>query len=299
MSIWQTKNWKNMLISSSQALEVFEIDNIFVEKRTLSLGQNGLFILGFEGNIEKKLEEKLISLAKKNNSLFVQIEDFDILGNFKNHNLDKFKKGYYKKFITNSTAIIDLNLEMEDILLIMKPKGRYNIKVAEKKGLKAFEIEKIYENIKIFYNLMLETTSRDNFNGNNFEYYKTFLNNISNSKLIFVKLENEVVCGGIFVFDKEISIYYYGASTSSPKYRNMMGPYLMQYFAINKAKELGSKIYDFLGVAGILEKNSPLAGVTDFKLKLTPNVVEVSNSYIYKNKKILYFIFQILRYLKK
>lgn len=298
MSIWQTKNWKEMLISSSQALEVFEIDNIFVEKRSLSLGQNWLFVLWFEGNIDKNLEEKLISLAKKNNSLFVQIEDFDILWNLKNHNLEKFKKWYYKKFITNSTAIIDLNLEIEDILSIMKPKWRYNIKVAEKKWLIANLVDKTDENIKIFHNLMLETTSRDNFNGNNFAYYKTFLNNIKNSELIFVKSGEEVVCGWIFVFDKEISIYYYWASTSNPKYRNMMWPYLMQYFAINKAKEIWSKIYDFLWVAWIGEKNSPLAWVTDFKLKLTPNIVKVSNSYIYKNKKFLYLIFKILRNLK-
>jgi lipid II:glycine glycyltransferase (peptidoglycan interpeptide bridge formation enzyme) len=39
----------------------------------------------------------------------------------------------------------------------------------------------------------------------------------------------------------------------------MMGPYLMQYFAIQKAKDLGSKWYDFLGVATPGEEHSPLS----------------------------------------
>jgi lipid II:glycine glycyltransferase (peptidoglycan interpeptide bridge formation enzyme) len=46
----------------------------------------------------------------------------------------------------------------------MKPKGRYNIKLATKKGVEVKEVEKIDENIEKYYNLMLETTSRDNFN---------------------------------------------------------------------------------------------------------------------------------------
>jgi lipid II:glycine glycyltransferase (peptidoglycan interpeptide bridge formation enzyme) len=40
---------------------------------------------------------------------------------------------YYKKFITPYTAIIDLNLSEDEILSLMKPKGRYNIRLAEKK----------------------------------------------------------------------------------------------------------------------------------------------------------------------
>jgi lipid II:glycine glycyltransferase (peptidoglycan interpeptide bridge formation enzyme) len=44
------------------------------------------------------------------------------------------------------------------------------------------------ENIQIFYNLMQETTSRDHFHGNTFEYYKTFLYELKDSHLIFTKL---------------------------------------------------------------------------------------------------------------
>jgi lipid II:glycine glycyltransferase (peptidoglycan interpeptide bridge formation enzyme) len=48
-------------------------------------------------------------------------------------NFKFWKIDYYKKFITPYTALIDLEKTEEDILADMKPKGRYNIKLAKKK----------------------------------------------------------------------------------------------------------------------------------------------------------------------
>jgi lipid II:glycine glycyltransferase (peptidoglycan interpeptide bridge formation enzyme) len=45
----------------------------------------------------------------------------------------------------------------------MKPKGRYNIKVAEKKGIIVKKVKKTDENILKYFTIMNETTSRDNF----------------------------------------------------------------------------------------------------------------------------------------
>jgi len=45
----------------------------------------------------------------------------------------EFPTGYYKKFIPPYTALIDLTQTDEEILAAMKPKGRYNIRLAEKK----------------------------------------------------------------------------------------------------------------------------------------------------------------------
>jgi len=44
-----------------------------------------------------------------------------------------FQFKHYKKFITPHTAVIDLEKSEEEILANMKPKGRYNIRLAEKK----------------------------------------------------------------------------------------------------------------------------------------------------------------------
>ena len=85
---------------------------------------------------------------------------------------------------------------------------------------------------------MLETTSRDGFSGNTISYYERFLEIIPNSKLIFTKKDEEILSAGIFIFDTDVSIYYYGASTSKKELRNLMAPYLMQWFAIEEAKKM-------------------------------------------------------------
>lgn len=67
---------------------------------------------------------KFEEIAKKEKCLFVQFETISYDGN---PDFLECSKGYYKKFITPYTALIDLSLSQEEILSQMKPKGRYNI----------------------------------------------------------------------------------------------------------------------------------------------------------------------------
>jgi lipid II:glycine glycyltransferase (peptidoglycan interpeptide bridge formation enzyme) len=294
-----------MLKKSGQVSEFFDLDWVFIEKRSLWFWEFWLFILWFEWIINKNLEIQFIDFCKKENCLFIQIETI----NYKDSTLIPFLNGvpkgggiiswYYKKFITPYTAVIDLKKSEEEILSDMKPKGRYNIKLAAKKWVEVSIVDKTDENINAYYNLMLETTSRDKFSWNTLLYYKNFLNLLGDSKLLLSKKDGVIIAGGIFIFDKEFSIYYYWASTSKKEYRNLMAPYLLQWEAIKYAKKIGSKIYDFLWVASPGEKNSPLSWVTDFKKKLTSDIRKVSSSSIYINKKTKYFIINIIRNFKK
>lgn len=299
MSIWQTKSWQEMLLESKQIEKIIEIDNIFIEKRSIWLGQFWLFVLWIDNlSINNDFLNKVKSLCKIEKSLFIQFENIDYTSNLYVE-LTWFTNNYYKKFITPYTAIIDLNLSEDEILSMMKPKWRYNIKLAEKKWVLVKEVEKTKENVEIFYNLMLETTSRDNFNWNSLDYYISFLDNIKESKLFIAFVEDKPISAWIFTYVWNVAIYYYWASTSDSNYRNLMSPYLLQWTAICKAKELGLKIYDFLWVSTPWEENSHLQWVTDFKSKFTSNIIKVSDSYIFINNKIKYNLLQIIRKIKR
>lgn len=298
MSIWQTESWQKMLKKSGQVSDFFKVWDVFIEKRKVTLWEFWLFVLWLENNLGEKDVKELIKLCEKEKCLFIQIET---LNYFKNNNIKVkyFKEWYYKKFITPYTSVINLEQTEEEILAKMKPKGRYNIKVAIKKWVEVKKVEKTEENIKIYYDLMIETTARDSFNWNNLDYYKIFLKSLKNGELLLAYVWEKVIAWWIFIFDKEISIYYYWASTSNKEYRNMMAPYLLQWTAIKIAKDYWSKIYDFLWVATPWDNNSELAWVTDFKLKLSKDVREVSNSFIYTNKKIKYLLITLLRKIKR
>ena len=289
--IWQTRIWWEMLTSSWQAEEVFHVSGIQIEKRKVAMWEYWLFALWVSDkqlqNI-KKLD--LIDLCKKYKCLFIQIETLDYLNNIP---LEIFSSGYYKKFITPYTAVIDLEKSEEEILANMKPKGRYNIRLAEKKWVKCEMVEKSDWHIQKFYDLMTETTSRDKFSWHSFEYFKNFLNTLENSELILAYYEDQVIAGGVFVFDTEVSIYYYWASGNT--HRNLMAPYLLQWSAIKIAKDRKSKLYDFLWVATPWDENDPLVWVTSFKKKLTKDIRRVSQSSIYINKTLKYSAIKLLK----
>lgn len=305
--IWQTASWAKTLLKSNQAEEIFVLhhpdslyktdDYILVEKRSVWFGDYGLFALWITDNADD-YEEVLIDLAKKEKSLFVQFEYLEYDPEINGIDNGLMQEWYYKKFITPYTAVIDLEPEEDEILKSFKQKCRYNIRLAWKKGVEVVDAEKTHENIKAFHKLMSETTSRDGFSGNNFEYYKTFLEKNKNSKLFIAYKDEEAIAAGIFIPSWNVFIYYYGASTSDKKYRNLMAPYLMQWTAIKYAKENWFKLYDFLWVATPGDKKSSLAWVTNFKLKFTDTVLNVSQSYIFINKKVKYSLISILRKLK-
>ncbi len=304
MMIWQTIDWGKMLLASKQAESVFSVGWIQIEKRCIWLGFFGLFIIWLDykqawidDNLQA-LEDQIVALCKKEKALFIQIEFINYSGNLetKYFDLDTLDFGFYKKFINQYTAVINLSKTEDEILAWMKPKWRYNIKLAVKKGIVVKEVEKTKENIEKYYNLMLETTSRDNFSWNTLKYYSDFLKYISESRLLLAFSWDTIVAWGIFTFRKELAIYYYWASTSQKEFRNLMAPYLIQWEAIKIAKESWSQIYDFLWVATPWDDDHPLKWVTDFKKKFTKDIRKVSESYIFIQKP---FIFKLLKVLAK
>lgn len=160
------------------------------------------------------------------------------------------------------TLLLDLTKSEDEILEQMKPKGRYNIRLAEKKGV-TVRTTKSTEN---FYNLLQHTTQRDGFRGWNRGYYDQMLKTLDKNILLLEAVhEDEVIASGIFTFCGKKAIYYYGASGNHK--RNLMAPYLIQWHAIQEAKKHGCESYDFLGIAPENDPKHAWAGVTDFKLK--------------------------------
>ena len=296
MSLWQTYSWQSMLKNADQTEVFFEIDGIFIEKRQVSLWEYALFAIGVDRVISHATQQKIKSLCHKERALFVQIETLNYSW-ISETSFFSFKKKYYKKFIPTDTCVIDLEKSEEEILWEMKPKGRYNIRLARKKWIVVEQVEKTSENIQIFFKLIEATTSRDKFSGNTLEYYTLFLEALENSQIFFSYYEGEVISAGIFIPSGEVYTYYYGASSNS--HRNLMAPYLLQWEAIQHAKKRGYTLYDFLGISSPWEKNSPLAWVTDFKKKFSQDIRRVSNAYIFIRKKWKYFWIMFLRKFKR
>jgi lipid II:glycine glycyltransferase (peptidoglycan interpeptide bridge formation enzyme) len=160
------------------------------------------------------------------------------------------------------------------------------------------DVKKTSENIQIYYDLMTGTTQRKWFSGNTLKYYSDFLHEVSGSELLLAYYEGRVIAWWIFVFGKEVSIYYYGASTWDRWDKKLMAPYLLQWEAIKRAKSLWWKYYDFLGVAPPWIEGHPLSWVTDFKKKFTHDIRKVSEWYICVTRPFMYKALLLLRLFK-
>jgi len=164
------------------------------------------------------------------------------------------------------TLLLDLNKTEEELLAEMHQKTRYNIRLAEKKGVVVRESE---SELDSFYDLISNTYNRKGLSVYNKEYYKKLLANFSGAKIYLAEYQGKILCANLVLPFGDTITYLHGGSSEEGK--NLMAPHLLQWEAIKKAKELGYKYYDFWGID---EKKWP--GVTRFKKGFGPASAETS-----------------------
>jgi peptidoglycan pentaglycine glycine transferase (the first glycine) len=169
------------------------------------------------------------------------------------------------------TLEIDLTKPDDVILGEMKRKGRYNIRLAQKKGLSIVSLQGdriTPQDIDDFWDLNKATTTRDRFSAHEKSYYRNLLEKLEGcAVLFFAEFEGRRIATAISTFCAEKSIYYFGASSSDPEMRSLMAPYLLQWEMMQYAKEKGCTSYDFLGIAPEGAKKHAYAGISEFKWK--------------------------------
>jgi lipid II:glycine glycyltransferase (peptidoglycan interpeptide bridge formation enzyme) len=212
---------------------------------------------------------KIKKIAREEKVIFLRIEPFVIARSASDEAIPQFgdkTTGLPRSFQSlamtrtldtqvSKTIILNLTKSEEELLAAMHQKTRYNIRLAEKKGVKIREAGCV--DFEKFWDLMSATVNRDSFRLHDKEYYKKMLE-VENIKLFFAEYQNNILCAGIFSFFGDTAIYLHGASSNEN--RELMAPYLLQWELIKKAKSLGCKYYDFFGID---EKKWP--GVTRFK----------------------------------
>ena len=143
------------------------------------------------------------------------------------------------------TLVVDLTLSLETLLRRMHHKTRYNIRLAEKKGVEVVQGSR--SDIPVFVRMMRETARRNRIGLRSFAYYRDILVMLGDSaELLLARHEGEILAGIIVGKFNGEAIYLYGASTSHK--RNLMPTYLLQWEAMRRAKEQGLIRYDFWAV---------------------------------------------------
>jgi len=204
------------------------------------------------------------------------------------------------------TVLIDLAPPLEEILAQMKPKWRYNARLALKKGVTVRRAAA--EEMPLFYELLKETARRDGIAIHSAEYYRALLDggNVGNggganadidTRLYLAEHEGELLAGIVTLFRGREAVYLYGAS--SDKKRNLMAPYALQVQAMEDAKAAGCAEYDLFGIAPSGDPSHPMAGLYRFKTGFGGRIVHRPGSWDFPCRPLVYFFFRTAEALRK
>ena len=144
-----------------------------------------------------------------------------------------------------NTILIDIKDDEDAILSRMKQKTRYNIRLAEKKGVTV----RGWDDIDSFYKMMLVTGGRDGFGVHSLEYYMRayeLLHPSGLGEILVAEYEGKPLAALFVAQSGKRAYYLYGASTNEE--RNRMPTYILQWEAMKWAKERGCTEYDLWGV---------------------------------------------------
>ncbi len=143
------------------------------------------------------------------------------------------------------TIVVDIRGTEDEILARMKQKCRYNIRLAEKKGVTV----RAWDDLDGFHKLMTVTGGRDGFGVHSLEYYRRaykLFHPTGMAELLVAEFEGKPLAA-LMVFARGHRAWYvYGASNDEE--RNRMPTYLLQWAAIQWARAKGAEEYDLWGV---------------------------------------------------
>ncbi len=178
----------------------------------------------------------------------------------------------FEDFQCRCVIRILLNGRSEDeIFAAFHSDHRRKIRIAMKNNVEI----KIHgsEMAETFYQIMKETCERDGFELRSAEYFAKILDVFGDkARLYMAYYEGEPIAGAISVLWGDKVWYFYGASSNSN--RKVMPNYLLQWEMIKWAIEANCKIYDFRGVAGVIDENNPLFGLYRFKHRFDGTYIE-------------------------
>lgn len=165
------------------------------------------------------------------------------------------------------TVVIDLRPTEDEILARMKQKTRYNIRLAEKKGVTVRE--GTAADLPAFNRLMLITGQRDNFGIHDSNYYRAAYDLFApqNAALWLAEYEGQPLAGVMVFTSGDSAAYLYGASSDQERQR--MPAYAAQWAAMRWAKARGCVTYDMWGVPDA-EEDELEASFTDRQDGLWP-----------------------------
>lgn len=253
---------------------------------------------------------QILTEARKRNISWIRVEP-------ENESLlVELKEAYGKSLVKaphdmqpRENLVIDITASEEELMMDMKSKVRYNIRLAEKKGVRILVTrDQSYQ--EVFFGVIEATAKRQGILAHSRSYYEKMFTVFPEEELTLYVAEykGKVLAANLVLFSGDTATYLHGGT--SDEYREAMAPFLLQWEQIREAKRRGCQWYDFGGVKtensqqptknGEQKQENSWAGITRFKMGFSPATVPIvypgCYDIILDAKK--YWLYNRLRYLQ-
>jgi len=234
----------------------------------------------------KTMLTDLKKIGRENNLIFIKLEPNCL----KSEKLVKLmqsegaKRG--RRLFTPTTFWVDLTPSEENLMKGFSGKTRYNIRLAERKGVTVKEdnSDKAFDR---YLDLTRETIRRQGFYAHSEKYHRLMWNILKKAgiaHLLTATYQGEIITTWILFAWKKFLYYPYGASTE--KHKEVMANNLMMWEAIKFGKKLGLTTFDLWG-------REVGKGFTKFKEGYNPKVIEFLGSWDLVINSPAYFIYRL------
>jgi len=215
----------------------------------------------------------------------------------------------------SDTLLLDLAQSEEALLAAMHQKTRYNIRLAERHGVRvreaALDPALMGHDMELFWHLLHKTSKRDGFSTHTRGYYEEMMRQFGSSgsagavmdpaahvpaftlRLVIAEHEGKPAAAGIFGVFGGTMTYLHGALSEA--LRGVMAPYALHWHMVRAAKAAGLTEYDFWGIAPEGAARHPLAGVSRFKLGFGGRRVSYPGGWELPNERAWYTLYRALK----
>ncbi|NUQ86720.1 MAG: peptidoglycan bridge formation glycyltransferase FemA/FemB family protein [Anaerolineales bacterium] len=308
---WKVESDPNLLsafhspVAAALILKRQIIRNGFAARLSILYSPKGPLLDWTNEPLRNRVLDDLQSFARKQGAIFLKIDpdvvlgtgvpggEEDVIDNGGQVVMSELKRRGWEyssdQIQFRNTVVIDLNPSEEELLARMKQKTRYNIRLAEKKGV-SLRVGNL-EDLGMLYRMYAETSVRDGFVIRDEGYYKTVWTLFMNSsdptcEPLIAEVDGEPVAA-IFVFYFAGRAYYvYGMSREL--HREKMPNYLLQWEAMKRAKARGCAVYDLWGAPEVFDESDSMWGVYRFKEGLGGRVVRTLGAWDYAPSPLWY-----------
>ncbi len=174
----------------------------------------------------------------------------------------------------------DLRPELDDILAGFHSKWRYNVRLAERRGVTVREGAR--DDLPAFYGLLEHTAERDEFRVRGYEYFERIFDVLTPdglARLFVAEREGRIIAGVLVFVMGDEAVYAYGGS--DPDEFKHMPNHLLHWEIMRWAREQGCTAYDFRGVSKEIdgEPVGELGGLNRFKRGFNAQYMEYVGEY--------------------